>query len=185
MAAATAARQALSPGTQRVFFALWPDARVRDDLARAARNLHGVVGGRRTRYDSIHLTLAFIGEVDMAGLRCLLAPPADVATSAFLITLDEWGCWGRNGLAWAAPSHIPEPLCELAANLERWLRGAGFEPEHRPFTPHVTLLRKAHCDRLPAGMAPISWRVNAFALIRSRPEAGGARYRMIHAWTLD
>ena len=132
MAAGNGVRQALNAGTRRVFFALWPDARVRAGLAQAARRMYRVSHGRRTHDDSIHLTLAFVGAVDVENLACLLAPPADVFTPAFLLTLDDWGCWARNGIGWAAPSHIPEALRDLTQNLEGWLRGAGFDLEQRP-----------------------------------------------------
>ncbi|HKB83551.1 MAG TPA: RNA 2',3'-cyclic phosphodiesterase [Burkholderiales bacterium] len=184
MAAGSAVRQALSARTQRVFFALWPDARVRAGLSHAARQMHCVSGGRCTRDDSIHLTLAFVGDVDAEFLPRLLAPPDGIFTSAFLLTLDDWGCWARNGIGWAAPSHIPAPLRHLASNLEGWLRGAGFELEGRAFAPHVTLVRKAHCVPLPEPMAPIDWKVEAFALIRSRLMPDGAHYETLRAWPL-
>ena len=184
MAAGNGVRQALSAHTQRTFFALWPDARVRAELAQAAQRMHRVLHGRRTRDDSIHLTLAFVGAVDVENLPRLLAPPADVFTSAFLLTLDDWGCWARNGVGWAAPSYIPGPLRDLAANLEGWLRGAGFELEDRAFAPHVTLVRKAQCEPLPESMASIEWQVEAFALIQSRLAPGGARYETLRAWPL-
>ena len=184
MAAGNGVRQALSAGTHRFFYALWPDARVRGDLARAARRMHGALHGRRTPDESIHLTLAFVGEVDRENLPRLLTPPADVSTSAFALTLDEWGCWARSGIGWAAPSLIPAPLRDLAANLEAWLRSSGFEPEHRAFTPHVTLIRQAQCVPLAGVMTPIAWQIREFALIRSQLAAGGTGYETIRAWPL-
>jgi len=184
MAAGSAVRQALSARTQRVFFALWPDARVRAGLSHAARQMHCVSGGRCTRDDSIHLTLAFVGDVDAEFLPRLLAPPDGIFTSAFLLTLDDWGCWGRNGIGWAAPSHIPAPLRHLASNLEGWLRGAGFELEQRPFTPHVALVRKAQCAPLPDSMPPVDWQVEDFVLVRSSVSPEGSRYQSIGRWPL-
>jgi 2'-5' RNA ligase len=134
--------------------------------------MHRVTHGQRTRDDSIHLTLAFVGAVNAENLARLLLPPAEVLTSAFLLTLDEWGCWARNGIGWAAPSQIPESLHDLALNLEGWLRGAGFELERRAFKPHVTLV------------APVAWRVAEFALIQSHARPGGARYETLRAWPL-
>ena len=185
MAAGDGVRQALNAGTQRVFFALWPDAGVRADLARAARRMHGVLHGQRTRDDTIHLTIAFIGEIDVENLPRMLTPPAGVFTSAFLLTLDQWGCWERNGIGWVAPSHIPDSLRDLAANLAGWLRGQGFELQHRAFTPHITLVRKAQVAPLQDSMAPIKWQVNEFALIRSQLAPGGARYQTICTWPLE
>ena len=184
MAAGNRVRQALSARTQRVFFALWPDARVRDGLAQAAQRMHRVSQGQRTRDDSVHLTLAFVGEVGVENLPRLLAPPGGVFTSAFLLTLDDWGCWERGGIGWAAPSQVPAPLRDLAANLAGWLRGAGFELEERAFTPHVTLVRKAQCAPLPDFMAPIEWHVEDLVLVRSTSSSEGLRYQAIGRWPL-
>jgi 2'-5' RNA ligase len=185
MAQGSTTGQALKAGTQRLFFALWPDARVRADLAAAAQRMHRLVDGNCSRAESLHMTLAFLGDVDMDNIARLLAPPSDVFVSGFGLVLDQCGCWSRNGVGWAAPSHVPEPLRDLAANLEAWLRGAGFELERRVFVPHVTLVRKARCAPLPDAMTPIAWRVGEFALIHSQFRAGGARYRILGSWPLQ
>ena len=185
MAAGSGAGKALSLVTQRVYFALWPDAGVRAALAQAAQIMHGVMHGWKAREESLHLTLAFVGDTEVENLPRLMAPPAGVFTPAFLLTLDDWGCWARSGIGWAAPGRIPESLRDLAANLEGWLRGAGFELEHRAFTPHVTLVRKAQCAPLPDAMVPIAWQVDEFSLIRSELAPGGSRYRVLRTWPLE
>ncbi|HEX9451734.1 MAG TPA: RNA 2',3'-cyclic phosphodiesterase [Burkholderiales bacterium] len=185
MAAGSGAGQALRLATQRVYFALWPGAGVRAALAQAARSMHRVTHGRQARDESLHLTLAFVGDTDVENLPRLMAPPAGVFTPAFLLILDDWGCWARNGIGWTAPARIPESLRDLAANLEGWLRGAGFELEHRAFTPHVTLVRKAQCAPLPDAMVPIAWQVDEFSLIRSELAPGGSRYSVLHTWPLE
>lgn len=184
MAPGSGCRQALNAGRQRLFFALWPEAGPRADLSAAAGRMHGVLQGRRTRDDSIHLTLAFVGAVAADRLKCLLAPPAGLFTAPFVLTLDRWGCWPRNGVGWLGSSQPPQALRELAANLDSWLRRSGFEMESRAFFPHVTLIRKASCAPLPDAIAPISWPVNELALIHSRPAAGGSHYGVLRAWPL-
>jgi 2'-5' RNA ligase len=186
MAAANGLRQALSPRTRRVFFALRPDARVRVGLAQAARRMQRAVQGRRTSDDSLHLTLAFLGEVSVEALACLMAPPRTVVTSsAFLLSLDEWGCWAWNRIGWTAPSIVPEPLHGLAANLQCWLRGAGFELDNRHFAPHVTLVRQAQCIRLADSMVPVEWQVVDFELVHSHARPDGAHYETLGAWRLE
>jgi len=59
------------------------------------------------------------------------------------------GLLAAHGIAWMAPSRVPDPMRELAARMEAWLRDAGFEMDARPFNPHVTLVRKAECAPLP------------------------------------
>ncbi len=146
--------------------------------------MHGVVSGRRARDDSLHLTLAFVGDVDSVRLPELLAPPAVLTVARFTLTLERWGCWPRNGIAWVRPSRVPDPLHELAAGMEAWLRDAGFEMEVRPFNPHVTLVRKAQCAPLPDSTPSIEWQVEDFVLVRSRPAPDGSRYETIGRWPL-
>ena len=146
--------------------------------------MHRVVGGRRTRDDSIHLTLAFVGDVDSVRLAELLAPPAGVTVSRFTLKLDRWGCWPRNGIAWVAPSRVPDPLRELVAGMDAWLRDAGFEMDVRPFNPHVSLVRKAQCAPLPDSTPSIEWQVEDFVLVRSALAPDGSRYETIGRWPL-
>lgn len=183
MARASGSRVALS-GTQRVFFALWPGAQVRASLAQAGRHMHDALHGRLTRADSIHLTLAFLGDVDNEVMPRLLDPPSGIAPEPFDLTLDEWGCWTHNNIGWVAPSRVPAPLGELAANLAGWLRGAGLSLEQRPFKPHVTLVRKAHCARMEQAMLPIAWQVSDFVLVRSQRLPQQSRYEVLGSWPL-
>lgn len=169
---------------QRVFYALWPGRSVNSALSETARRVYRVVSGRRTRDDSIHLTLVFVGDVDSVRLAELLAPPAELIVARFTLTLDCWGCWPRNGIAWVAPSIVPNPLRELTAGMEAWLRDAGFEIDVRPFNPHVTLVRKAHCAPLPDSTPSIQWQVEDFVLVRSTPAPAGSRYETIGRWPL-
>ena len=174
----------MNPQRLRVFYALWPDRSVNGALAEVARHMHRAVSGRRTRDDSIHLTLAFVGDVDSVRLPELLAPPAVLTVARFTLTLDCWGCWPRNGVAWVAPSSVPDALRELAAGMEAWLRDAGFEMDVRPFNPHVTLIRKAQCAPLPGSMPGIQWKVEDFVLVQSKPAPDGSRYETIGRWPL-
>lgn len=140
--------------------------------------------GRMTRAESIHLTLAFLGDVDVGDLNRLLDPPREVTSSPFLLTLDAWGCWPRNGIGWAMPAQPPRALLDLAGNLERWLRGAGFPLERRAFVPHVTLLRKVACVEMPHPMTPVIWSVNEFVLVQSTVSPRGSRYEILQRWPL-
>lgn len=169
---------------RRVFYALWPDAKVRAGLVRTARSVQREVKGRLTAPANLHLTLAFVGAVGAERLQTLLAPPADLAAGAFVLRLDQWGCWARQGIVWAAPSQLPPALAALAKNLERWLRAAGFALEVRAFSPHLTLIRRAHCAQAIESMAPLVWRVSAFSLVESQPMPGGSVYRTLDVWPL-
>jgi 2'-5' RNA ligase len=47
----------------RVFFALWPSPEAARQLAAVAASFAAAAGGRATRLESLHLTLAFLGDV--------------------------------------------------------------------------------------------------------------------------
>jgi 2'-5' RNA ligase len=167
-----------------VFFALWPDAGTRDALAQAAQRMHRAYHGRRTRDDSIHLTLTFIGDVSVDRLKVLTVPPFVVGMEPFTLILDRCGCWPRNGIGWMAPSSIPDELGRLVTEMEGWLRGVGFRIEERPYSPHVTLIRNAQCVLLPDKVLPIEWHVEDCVLVRSVLGPDGSRYETISRWPL-
>ncbi len=144
--------------------------------------MHAHIGGRITPEERMHLTLAFLGNVGPAELARLLRPSPAVALTPFRVTLDTWGCWVHNKVGWAAPSHAPAALGEFVSNLESWLSSTGFEREGPAFTPHVTLVRKAHCGELRHLMTPIEWAVAEFALVESVPTPRGPRYETVRIW---
>ncbi|MBZ0105031.1 MAG: RNA 2',3'-cyclic phosphodiesterase [Sulfuricella denitrificans] len=173
--------------TVRLFFALWPDAKVRRALDQAGRKLHAVCGGRRMRAPNLHLTLVFLGNVAVARLDELRAVTGGVSGAPFSMTLDHFGWWRHNRVAWAAPQEIPEALQGLVARLQENLRNADFVFDDRPvFVPHVTLLRNARCNEIEMPpMMPLAWAVDAFVLVKSATTDTGATYEVIGRWGLS
>lgn len=169
----------MAAGDDRVFFALWPDAPVREALASTAHDLALECGGRRMTDASLHLTLLFIGAWPRAGLARLASVAATVSVSAFTLELDKFGCFDHGRLHWLGCARPPEPLLALAAQL----RGGLPEVTATPFAAHVTLLRKAEA-RMPRLVPPkVCWRVREFVLLRS--VAGqDARYEVLERWPL-
>lgn len=173
--------------TIRVFFALWPDADVAARLHAIALQRHAVLGGRVMREDSLHATLVFIGDVSPQCLPALQSAAAETQAHEFSMTLDESGCWRHNHIAYLGMRQIPESLRGLQSSLAEKLRKAGFILETRPFSPHVTLLRKAECadsgKENPAA-EPVAWTVRDFVLVKSSVGANGSRYEQIGRWRL-
>lgn len=171
----------------RVFFALWPDAATASRLHRIARHLQAHCGGRAMRRDSLHLTLAFIGELPAARLPALFDLAARIDGERFTMNLDRLGGWSRKHLLWAAPQRVPAALERLAGELALVLEAGGFPIEKRPFAPHVTLVRNARHDALPATGADevTPWQAGSFVLVGSQRRAEGARYRMLGRWPLS
>lgn len=171
--------------TTRVFFALWPEPAVQAALDRAAYKLHAMCGGRQTRCDTIHITLVFLGEVELARLDVLRAAAECVQAPAFSWELCKFGWWRHNRIAWAAPEATPLALAQLVAQLQSGLKEAGLQFDERPYLPHVTLLRKADCRHAVLTAEPVPWEVNDFVLVRSVPGPEGSAYEIIGRWSLQ
>ncbi|MDD5241589.1 MAG: RNA 2',3'-cyclic phosphodiesterase [Sulfuricella sp.] len=172
------------PETARLFFALWPDAPTCARLDEAGRRLHEICGGRRTRAETIHLTLAFLGDVDLARIDELLLLAGEIQAPAFAFRLTHSGWWQHNRIAWIAPDETPLELARLVDGLKQRLGSAGFRLEARPFVPHVTLLRKANCNKEVLPSEVIEWRAGDFVLVRSVLSERGAAYEVIGHWPL-
>jgi len=168
------------PATQRLFFALWPDDATRDALNRTGKWLHQHWGGRRMHAETLHLTLAFLGETSVR-MRSALLPHIDALQAApFDLLLDRPGLWPHNRIGWLGAAETPVALVKLAADLRGALETASVAFDARPFAPHVTLLRQASGDTAPACI-PVAWPVRDFSLVASHP---GARYEILHRWPL-
>ena len=77
--------------TVRVFFAIWPDNAAQEQMAGLTKRLRlaSLCNGRETKAENIHLTLAFLGEVEPHGLEALRVVANGMGTpgSALLILL--------------------------------------------------------------------------------------------------
>ncbi len=131
----------------RVFFALWPDAALRGELARAAARLHARHGGRRMAAHSLHLTLVFVGSVAVPRLPELLAMAGSLRQPGFSNLFDLAECWRHNRIGCLGASRVPVQLQGLVHALETGLEGLAIPFDRRPYRPHITLLRNADCGR--------------------------------------
>lgn len=170
----------------RVFFALWPEAPVNAALDAAAGKLHELRCGRRTRPDTLHLTLVFIGDIDANWLPELIAAAEDIAVPRFEVLFDRTDCWRHNQIAHLGVSRMPPALLELVKQLESRLTASAIPFDRRPYVPHITLLRKADCNPKMANPAlePIRWPARDFVLVSSSLRSGGALYEQLGRWPL-
>lgn len=172
------------PNRLRVFFALWPDAATAAALHARGRGLQASCGGRVMRRDTIHLTLAFLGDVDTARIDCLQACACSLRGERFNLALDRVGSWHGNHILWTGLARAPSALCRLAEALGERLRAAGFALEERAFSPHVTLVRNARQAPPVREVDAIHWPVASFVLVASERTTGGAHYRVLGRWQL-
>ena len=170
----------------RLFFAVTPDPGARQSLMALAAEVASVTGGRAPRAENLHLTVAFLGEVDPQHVADIEAIGATSATASgpFVIIFDRVGLFRDAGVAWIAPSEMPAGLLRIVEALRDALQTEGLRVDQRDFRPHVTLARR--CTRPLSGVtAPhIQWRVEALALIASQTLPEGPHYREVATWRL-
>lgn len=137
--------------------------------------------GRMSARENLHLTLAFLGDVDAdverrvreaVSLTALAGHPMELA-------LGKLGFFDHHGrlVIWRGltPGKGFDDLVALQARLVRELASRGIALDARPYRPHVTLVRNARlADEAAADPLPVSFTVFAIRLMWSHHPEGGA-----------
>ena len=139
------------------------------------------------RTDTLHSTLAFLGEVEECRLEALRLATQETSGQRFELKLTAAHYWGHNHIVYAAPDATPPQLAELVQELESRLRKHHFRFDIRSYKPHVTLLRNAHWSDAPLPPMPaVSWEFNEFVLVQSlRDEDGAPHYEVLARFPLQ
>ena len=169
---------------KRLFFALWPDAGVRSQIAEVVELLPDN-SGRRVRPENLHITLVFLGNVQEQFIPELTAGAQRLKIPGFSLQIDQGGWWKRPKIAWLAPEHTPAPLLELAEQINQLIKRAGLSVEKRSYRPHLTIARKVNRPVNSLRFEPIYWNVKDFCLVESVTHEHGVRYQVRQSWSLS
>lgn len=164
----------------RLFLALVPPPELRERLAELADAAHARCGGRRMPDESLHLTLAFLGEVSPIRAEALSDWVGQRPIPPGRWRLDRWGRFPRPGILWLGSQEPDAALQGLHDALWNELEGLGLAGRPSRFVPHVTLLRRA--SRLEVRGLPdvdLEWAYTRFELVHSITDRRGARYRSL------
>ncbi len=170
---------------RRLFFALWPSAKVRQAIAETACPLLHKMSARIISPGNFHITLHFIGSVTDEEKDCLHRAARTVTFEPFDLSLDRFGFFDKAKIFWMAAQNIPAELEQLHDKLGTAFSACDFQPDIRPYSPHVSLLRKAR--KIPVEYQPftINWHVDEFVLVESVSTTGGVDYRVIEKYPLQ
>lgn len=144
------------------------------------------------RCDTVHLTLAFLGDVPLADLPMLHALGEKIRGVRFSLRIDRLGYWPHKRLLWAGMSEVPDGLHDLQRQLLAALAESGYRVDSagRGFTPHITLVRHVPSESLDSAAAggsalpPLDWPCSSFALLRSDLSSSGPSYTVLQAFPL-
>jgi 2'-5' RNA ligase len=175
----------------RLFIAIELPAELKIKLGQLRTDIPGV---RWVPPEQIHLTLAFLGDVDEETVERLTTHLADIRASAFKLSCGSIGCFpGRQQprVVWIGVT--PEPgLLKLAAAVQQSALYAGIPLEVRPFSPHLTLARlklpasaglRAFLDR-QSRLSFKPFAVHEFTLFQSRLTSQGAVHSPVRNFPL-
>jgi 2'-5' RNA ligase len=168
----------------RLFFALWPPQKAARALHEWAGQAFLQTGGRVTRAETIHLTLAFLGEVDEKRLGTVKGAGRATGGRAHSLPIEQARYWKHNRIVWVGPNETPAPLARLAAELNGLLMKEGFALEARAFAAHVTLIRKARAPRALPELPALEWPLEEFVLVRSQLSNEGSSYEVLERFAL-
>ncbi|WP_376690064.1 RNA 2',3'-cyclic phosphodiesterase [Wenzhouxiangella sp. EGI_FJ10409] len=166
--------------TRRLFFALWPDDEIREEIATRRERL-GRVSRQQVPDHNLHLTLVFIGDRPDAELVAIERAADGLKAEAFDLVLDRFGWFARAGVVWLG-GEAPDPMLALAGELGAAMAALGIELDPRPFRPHVTLFRKVRRRPELPEPRPLHWPVREFALVES---ISGRPYQVLRTWPLE
>ena len=168
----------------RLFFAIWPPAATAAALSHWAGLARREARGRAPSAATIHLTLAFLGEVEPERTAAAVAAARAVRAAPHELPLEQAQYWARNRIIWVGPRATPAPLEALAASLAAALAREGFVLERRRFAVHVTLLRKAGVKCPLPPLPRLTWPVEEFSLVRSTLAIAGSSYEVLERFPL-
>ena len=164
----------------RLFTALWPAPALRARLSSLRDAWRWPPGAKAVTDANLHLTLHFIGAFPrrrIAELERALAALAIAPTTLHTLGADVWSA-GIAVLRFAADPVLSSLHDGIGAALTDF--GVALDP--RPFSPHVTLARRARGAEPPGAVADLAWHASDFVLVESLPGASGASYCVIRSF---
>jgi 2'-5' RNA ligase len=171
--------------TRRLFFALPLAQELRQQIIQWRSQQFPASAGRPVDAENLHVTLAFLGEVDANQEQLLREAAGRRRQTAFTLTLNECGHWPRPGVVWLGARQAPQELLQLAQWLRTQSARNGCYQNPLPFRPHVSLIRQASGNvQLPSGTPDWRMAVDRFCLYVSVVEKGFSRYIPLDGWPL-
>lgn len=174
----------------RLFVAIRPPEDVRDLLIDTMDDSPAL---RWVGDEQLHLTLRFIGEVERPIANDIAAALERIRSPAFELRIGGVGKFEKRqkGTLWAGV-RPKEPVAALASKVERSIQQVGLEPEHRAFSPHITLARwnRGNAEAVEAFLRRNSdlcsdpFDVDRFILFESKLSRHGPHYEEVAHFAL-
>lgn len=171
----------------RAFVALPLTGGFRDDVIELQHELARFVEGRWSPPENLHVTLAFLGDIDEAACRACM-DTMDESTGALrrpvVLSAKGLGAFRVKKATTLFLELACDPgLTDLAEAVRASVRARGIPLDERRFRPHITLARRAGVPAGTLGDLPFplaSCEGKAVTLFRSFLEPTGPRYKPLY-----
>jgi 2'-5' RNA ligase len=163
--------------TRRLFVGLMADEGMQSAVEAMRSTWRWPSGARMVPRHNLHLTLNFLGEVEMVDEASLIEALTDVHVPELQLTFHTSAVWNGGVVALLAEGNAA--LDALWRDTTSAVTAAGLESDLQ-WTPHVTLARHAAAVETPTDIAPIDWAPQALSLVWSRGDGSG--YEVLQSW---
>jgi 2'-5' RNA ligase len=170
----------------RLFIGIAMTPQVVEQLAAVRARLERPDDGLRwSAPEGWHITLQFLGAATPEQFDCVVAGLRAINAAPVPVCIEGLGFFERSGVFWAGV-HMTPQLIALQKSVVEATRPCGFEPEDRPYSPHITLARNRGREngirvlKPRVGVAPqfASFTANEFLLYESFPGPKGSKYEV-------
>jgi len=178
----------------RLFLGIPLNDSVLAELTRLTARLRPTIADLRwSAPESWHITLQFLGNTTGDQYGCLIARLVELQCPPVPVQLDGVGIFDRAGVFYAGVEVTPQ-LVALQQRVMAATAACGFEPESRPYHPHITLARaKAASLRELRSLLSGIWSqpkfprftTREFLLYESHLSSSGSTYEIRHRFPLS
>lgn len=162
---------------KRIFFALWPSEKQRREIDSAIEPHKHRLAGKWASRDNWHVTLVFIGRFPEQDIAALQAAAANIRCPAIRLKFERLDYWARPKIMCLQADFVPNQLLELVRLLESAAKSFGYQPEKRPYRPHMTIARKARFFEPITLAQPVELHWSGFHLVESLSTPAGVQYK--------
>lgn len=187
----------------RAFIAVEIDEVVRANTVQLMENLqkgirHTGAHPKWVAPENLHVTLFFLGQTRQAMIARMKEELGNAIADrpAFEAQFQGLGVFPtprQPSVLWLGVDHGRRPFKELQAEIVRSLMPLGWEPDRKPFHPHLTLARIRSQSGVPAMMQVVhshrtadcgACPIASVVLFKSDLRPGGPLYTLLHTWPL-
>ncbi|MEC9485331.1 MAG: RNA 2',3'-cyclic phosphodiesterase [Candidatus Izemoplasma sp.] len=172
----------------RIFFAITFDEHIKNQIKNRFDHIKkDIEQANITTPSNYHITLKYIGESNQGEIdKMSEVIQASLKTvNSFDLKLTHFDTFRqRTKNIIYLGVHYNKALYQLYQTLEENLNRLGYQKETRPFTPHVTLAKKARIKRTLPSIASLRFKVTSVSLMLSHRVDGELTYTPLKQFSL-